>query len=122
MELLSTLTKAIHMSHLESQKGIIQKLAERLLIDQDKLREFMGNFITSSISSLASLDEMIKNADYTSALKVTHTIKGMAYVEDLHKAIVKLEGTLRKQDKELSLLELDELKDMLHNLQKEISG
>jgi PAS domain S-box-containing protein len=121
-ELLSTLTTAIHKSLKENQKGIIQKLAERLLIDPEKLREFLGNFIKSSLKSLESVDELINNNDYAAALKITHTIKGMAYVEDLHKSIVKLEGSMRKQDKEMVMIELLDLKNNLKALSKEISS
>lgn len=120
-DLLTALSKAIYKSHLDSQKGVIEKLAERLLIDPEKLKEFLGNFVQTSLKSLGNLEELINAGEYAQALKITHTIKGMAYVEELHKSIVKLEGTLRKQDKSLSFLDLAELRNNLEKLSQDIS-
>lgn len=120
-DLLTALSKAIYKSHLDSQKGVIEKLAERLLIDPEKLKEFLGNFVQTSLKSLGNLEELINAGEYAQALKITHTIKGMAYVEELHKSIVKLEGTLRKQDKSLSFLDLAELRNNLEKLAQDIS-
>ncbi len=119
-DLLTALSKAIYKSHLDSQKGVVEKLAERLLIDPEKLKEFLGNFVQTSLKSLGNLEELINAGEFTQALKITHTIKGMAYVEDLHKSIVKLEGTLRKQDKTTSFLDLAELRNNLEKLAGEI--
>ncbi len=121
-DLLTALSKAIYKSHLDSQKGVIEKLAERLLIDPEKLREFLGNFVQTSIKSLGDLEELINTGEFTQALKITHTIKGMAYVEDLHKSIVKLEGTLRRQDKTASFIDLVELRNNLEKLDQEIQN
>lgn len=120
-DLLKTLSTVLQKAQLDNKKGIIQKLAERLLIDPGKLKELLGNFVISSNKSLKEAENLIKEGDFAKALKLTHTIKGMAYVEELHKSIVKLENIIRKQDLEQIAIEFQTVRDNLKSLSEEIS-
>lgn len=119
-DLVKTISKTLQKAYKDNSKSVIEKLAERLLIDTTKLKEFLGNFVNNSYNSLAQAEVLIAEGDYSKALKLTHTIKGMAYVEELHKSIVKLENAIRKQEKQLIDQELKTVRDNLKSLSNEI--
>lgn len=121
-ELLRTLSIVLQKAMLDNQKGVIEKLAERLLIDPNKLKEVLGSFVANSYKSLDEAEKLIAKGDFSQALKLTHTIKGMAYVEELHKAIVKLENTIRKQEPDQISKELQIVRANLKSLSDEIVG
>lgn len=121
-ELLRTLSIVLQKAMLDNQKGVIEKLAERLLIDPNKLKEVLGSFVANSYKSLDEAEKLIAKGDFSQALKLTHTIKGMAYVEELHKAIVKLENTIRKQESDQISKELQIVRANLKSLSDEIIG
>lgn len=119
-DLVKTISTTLQKAHKDNSKGVIQRLAERLLIDPGKLKEFLGNFINNSYNSLSEAEVLISEGDFAKALKLTHTIKGMAYVEELHKSIVKLENSIRKQEMPQINEDLKTVRGHLKSLSEEI--
>jgi len=99
-ELISTMKTSIK----KTDRSMLERLSEQLLIAPSKLRVILRDYVSGSLNGIEDIKRFISSKDYRSASEVCHKLKGMAYFEPLLSKVIKL-GKKIKEKNSSSIME-----------------